>query len=147
MKTKTLAGVWLFSICLAVLGLSCKKESTPTTAQTEKVDPSSAKPQSSEGNFVNGPYGSVKGNARIYLTDGRYQLALENFSTTNGPDLKVYISKETDPRNFINLGSLKSTNGDQLYNIPDGVNIKDYGYALIYCKQFSHLFGSAILTY
>ncbi len=32
----------------------------------------------------------VSGQAKIYQQKGKYYLALENFTTTNGPDLKVY---------------------------------------------------------
>jgi hypothetical protein len=68
-----------------------------------------------------------------------------SFSSSNGPDLKVYLSKEIQPINFVNLGSLKSTNGSQLYNIPTGIDFAQYKYALIHCQQYNHLFGSAEL--
>jgi len=70
---------------------------------------------------------------------------LENFSSSNGPDLKVYLSKEKQPVNFVNLGSLKSTSGNQLYAIPSSVNVMDYNFALIHCQQYNHLFGFAQL--
>lgn len=134
-------------IALAVSFSSCKKESTPTAVLNEKVDVTIAAPATMSSGFSNGPYGSVSGNARVYQTNGKYQLALENFSSSNGPDLKVYISKEQQPVNFVNLGSLKSTAGNQLYDIPASVNVKDYTYALIYCQQYSHLFGYTQFTY
>ncbi len=126
---------------------SCKKESTPTAVLNERVDMMMSKPETDSSGFINGPYGSVSGTARIYITNGKYQLALENFSSSNGPDLKVYISKEQRPVNFVNLGSLKSTKGNQLYDIPDNVKVQDYAYALIYCQQYSHLFGYTQFTY
>jgi hypothetical protein len=134
-------GLGLIILFKAGAATGCKKESTPTASLNEQVDPSTAKPESNSGDFINGPYGAVSGSARIYVTDGKYQLALMNFQATNGPDLKVYISKEQEPAHFVNLGSLKSTSGNQVYEIPDGVNVTDYTYALIYCKQYSHLFG------
>ncbi|SRR5215204_5462423 len=42
---------------------------------------------------------------------------LSNFSTTNGPDLKVYLSKQVRPVNFIRLGDLKFTSGNEVYDI------------------------------
>lgn len=131
---------------IIVLG-ACKKENTPTIALNEKVDLAVAKPVSNSGSFNNGPYGTVNGSARIYQTDNRYQLALENFMASNGPDLKVYISKEIQPVNFINLSPLKSTTGNQLYDIPANINVKDYAYVLIYCERYSHLFGYAQFIY
>lgn len=131
---------YLTIMLLGFAFVSCKKESTPTAALNERVDPliSTAK---ASGGFNNGPYGSVTGTAKVYLTDGKYQLAFENFSTSNGPDLKVYLSKETEPVNFVNLGSLKSVSGNQLYDVPSSVNTADYKYALVVCQQYKHLFG------
>ncbi|MFD1257682.1 DM13 domain-containing protein [Mucilaginibacter terrae] len=134
-------------IALAVSFTGCKKETTPMVALNEKVDVTISKPETSSSSFRNGAYGSVTGTARVYETNGKYQLALENFTSSNGPDLKVYISKEQQPVNFVNLGSLKSTAGNQLYDIPVSINVKEYTYALIYCQQYSHLFGYTQFTY
>lgn len=134
-------------IALIVTFTSCKKETTPTVVLNEKVDIAVAKPATNSSGFSNGSYGAVTGNARVYSINGKYQLALEDFTTSNGPDLKVYISKEQQPVNFVNLGSLKSTAGNQLYDIPSTVDVKEYTYALIYCQQYSHLFGYTKFTY
>lgn len=140
----------LFGPCLLfllALAAGCKKESTPTVTLNETIDVTKSTPASTGGGFSNGSYGTVTGTARIFLTGDKYQLALENFSTSNGPDLKVYISKEKEPVHFVNLGSLKATSGNQIYDIPAGANPKDYSYALIYCQQYSHLFGYSQLTF
>ena len=137
---------WSAVIAFTISFASCKKETTPTVVLNEKVDTAAAKPVTGSSDFSNGSYGQVTGTARIYVTNGKYQLALENFASSNGPDLKVYISKEQQPFNFVNLGSLKSTSGNQLYDIPATVNVKDYTYALIYCQQYSHLFGYTQFT-
>jgi hypothetical protein len=147
MKMMKLIGPCLLILLVAGAATGCKKESTPTAALNEKIDLTVSAPQSSSGGFSNGPYGAVTGSARVYLTDGKYQLDLENFNTSNGPDLKVYISKEQNPAHFVNLGSLKSTSGNQVYDIPTGVDPKDYTYALIFCQQYSHLFGYTQLTF
>ncbi|MBA4197855.1 MAG: hypothetical protein C0459_09905 [Chitinophaga sp.] len=134
----------LLLLGLVILIISCKKESTTSAAVNQMVDTTIAK-LFNTGNFVNGPYGAVSGVAKIYKVNNRYQLALENFNSSNGPDLKVYLSKDNIPSNFINLGSLQSTTGNQLYDIPAGVTPSEYAYVLIHCQQFNHLFGSAIL--
>lgn len=64
---------------------------------------------------------------------------------SNGPDLKVYLSKELQPVNFINLGALKSVNGNQVYGVTGMPDIMEYKYALVHCQAFNHLFGSAEL--
>lgn len=142
----------LFEPCLlfllaADLATGCKKESTPTVTLNETIDATKSTPASIGGGFNSGQYGTVTGTAGIFLTADKYQLALENFSTSNGPDLKVYISKEKAPVHFVNLESLKATSGNQIYDIPAGANPKDYSYALIYCQQYSHLFGFSQLTF
>ena len=69
------------------------------------VDPGTAS-NTKTGQFINGPYGVVSGTARIYITEGKHRLALENITTSNGPDLHVYLSKEIYPMNFIDLVKL-----------------------------------------
>lgn len=98
-----------------------------------------------QANFKNGPYGTVTGAARIYESNGKWELWLVNFKTSNGPDLKVYLSKEVQPLNFIKLGDLKSTSGNQVYPINVKPDFMQFKYALIHCEQFNHLFGSAEL--
>lgn len=98
-----------------------------------------------KGAFQKGPYGTVSGSVMIYQANGKLQLRLSNFSTTNGPDLKVYLSKEIQPVNFIRLGDLKSTSGNQVYDITGSPDFSEYRYALIHCEQFNHLFGAAEL--
>lgn len=135
--------ITILSIVSLVYFTACKKETTSTTPVNETpVVPALA---TDSGSFSNGPYGRVSGMAKIYKTGNNYELALENFSTSNGPDLKVYLSKEQQPVNFVNLGSLKSTAGNHLYAIPAPVNVNDYKYALIHCQQYNHLFGFADL--
>ena len=46
---------------------------------------------------------------------------------------------------LVNLGKLKANNGNQNYNIPDGTDLSKYDSVLIWCKQFSVLFGNAEL--
>lgn len=130
-------------LTIILLTVTCKKETTSTDPLNEI--PTNAALAVDSGSFSNGPYGSVSGKAKIYKTGDKYELALENFSSSNGPDLKVYLSKEKQPVNFVNLGSLKSTAGNQLYAVPSSVNVKDYKFALIHCQQYDHLFGYADL--
>lgn len=129
-------------LALCCLACACnKQEATPTTALMETFDPLSN--MSMKGKFENGPFGSVSGKAFITISNNQKSLVLENLSSSNGPDLHVYISKEIEPINFIDLGKLKSINGTQVYSINNNVNVQDFKYALVHCQQFNHLFGSA----
>jgi hypothetical protein len=127
-----------------VLLTSCNKKAAPTNPLNETVDTVTAVVKYT-GAFSNGPYGTVSGNAKIYLQNNMLKLALEGVSISNGPALHVYLSKEVQPVNFIDLGNLKSTSGNQLYHISNMPDFTKYKYALIHCQQYNHLFGSAEL--
>ncbi len=132
-------------LCFLVLcfgGSACTKQNaTPTEALMENIDPTSS--FNMKGKFENGPFGSVSGKAYLSISSNQKSLVLENISSSNGPDLHVYLSKEIQPINFIDLGKLKSINGTQVYTIDSNVNIQDFKFALVHCQQFNHLFGSA----
>ncbi len=121
--------------------ISCNK--TPTVQLDEMVSKESM--LKSDGTFIG--YGSekVSGQAKIYVADNKYMLKLENFSSSNGPDLKVYLSKASSPLDYISLGDLKSTNGNQVYEISGTPDFTKYGFVLIHCEKFNHLYGSAEL--
>lgn len=140
MMKKDLAIILVITLYLT----SCVKENTPTTPLNNNVDTLTASLELN-GDFVNGPYGRVSGMAKIYRQNDTFILALRNVSITNGPDLHVYLSKEILPKNFIDLGSLQSTSGNQLYTIPGNPDFMQYRYALIHCKRYDHLFGNAEL--
>ena len=72
-------------------------------------------------------------------------LRLENFKATNGPDLFVYLSTDENASDFINLGKLKASSGNQNYEIPNEIDLTQYNKVLIWCKAFGVLFGSAEL--
>jgi hypothetical protein len=86
------------------------------------------------------------GGARIISVDQRNVLRLEEFRSTNGPDLYVYLATDKDASDFVNLGRLKANIGNQNYEIPDGTDLSKYDTVLIWCQQFSVLFGSAELV-
>jgi len=131
----------LFIALISVSLFSCKKASTEKLNEMISVDGT----LKFSGNFQG--YGSqtVSGQAKIYLTNNQYMLKLENFSTSNGPDLKVYLSKASSPSGFISLGDIKSTNGNQVYEIPGTPDFTQYRYVLIHCEKYNHLYGSAEL--
>jgi len=133
----------LLTLISLMLFTACKKNNTPSLILNEMAD-SSAMPQRT-GVFNNGPYGTVRGEAKVLLTGTMYDLKLMNFCSSNGPDLRVYLSKEMYPVNFIDLGALKATGGNQVYQLPGMPDLSQYRYALIHCRQYNHLFGWALL--
>lgn len=101
------------------------------------------------GNFIGIDDGihNAKGLAKILtISNGSQILRLENFKSTNGPDVHLYLSNNKQANDFIDLGRLKANNGNQNYKIPMDIDFNHYGYVLIWCKPFSVLFGSALLN-
>jgi hypothetical protein len=88
------------------------------------------------------------GTASIIETaPGRYHLRLQDFSVRNGPDLYVYLSTARDgyADDALEVGRLKATDGSFGYDLPPGTDPTSFRSAIIWCKQFSHLFAVAPL--
>lgn len=90
------------------------------------------------------------GNAIIIQTQvGEYTLHLKNFNVTNGPGLHVILAEDDNPYSvptlgdYLDLGELKSTSGDQTYNLPIDVNLDKYGSVVVYCLPFQAIFAIA----
>jgi hypothetical protein len=97
---------------------------------------------------------STQGNATIFrMGDGTLVLRLTNFSTSNGPDVHVYMVAAEDAKDvatvqqagFIDLGVLKGNIGDQNYKLRGDLDLAKYRAASIWCKRFSVNFGAAAL--
>ena len=112
----------------------------------------------SAGEFHGGkhaPSDTASGSAAIVKLDsGAYELRLgDNFKTTPGPDLFVYLSAAVDPRNdaaitgnaFANAGKLASPLGKQNLSLPIDFDPTKFKSVAIWCKKFSILFGAAAL--
>jgi hypothetical protein len=100
------------------------------------------------GNFTGAGDGihNAAGTAKVVtLGDGRKVLRLENFRSTNGPNVHVYLSTDKGASDYVDLGKIKANNGNQNYNIPNGTDLNKDKIVLIWCKDFSVLFGSAEL--
>jgi hypothetical protein len=107
-----------------------------------------------EGGFVNGEH-NTSGTARVLrLTDGSRVLRLEDFSTSDGPDVHVWLTDAQsggangsfDGGRHVKLGKLKATDGNQNYPIPADAKLDGLRSAVIWCDRFNVAFGSAPLT-
>lgn len=92
----------------------------------------------------------------VRLADGSHVLRIEGLDTSNGPDLRVWLTdapvKEGsdgwhvfDDGKHVSLGALKGNKGDQNYPIPADVNLSDYSSVTIWCDRFDVSFGAAVL--
>jgi hypothetical protein len=126
-------------------------EITSTATTTEGTTTSAVEePQLiASGQFigVNDGIHNAEGQANVLqLADGQQILRLEDFKATNGPDLYVYLATDSTAQEYVSLGELKANIGNQNYEIPEGTDLTKYDTALVWCKQFSVLFGSAEIS-
>jgi len=97
---------------------------------------------------------SIDGSWSINVEGNQTILRLnDDFKTKRGPDLKIFLSKQsindvtgkTATNDSILLSALKTNKGSQEYVLPDNVDINDYQSLLIHCEQFSVLWGGAAI--
>lgn len=92
---------------------------------------------------VGTPGHPASGSVRIVQSEEGEIIRFENFETINGPQLHLYLSKDKDGKEFIDLGPIKGTKGNIHYQVPEGVDISEYPYVLHWCVPFSVLFNYA----
>lgn len=94
------------------------------------------------------------GTATIYrMGDGTRVLRFTNFTTSNGPDVHVYMVASDDAKDiatvqragFVDLGVIKGNVGDQNYTLGGDLDLGKYRAVSIWCKRFSVNFGAARL--
>lgn len=134
---------FVFILPVLLLLFSCEVEGD-LTRDVELTSPIPENtPPIATGNFMPTSGIKVTGSAKIYLNGNQSEVRLEDFSISSGPDLKVYLSKNDTPTDFVNLGNLTSAT---VYTIPRQVNVSSYKYVLIHCQQYSHLFAVGQLS-
>ncbi|MFZ1720821.1 MAG: DM13 domain-containing protein [Candidatus Moraniibacteriota bacterium] len=121
--------------------------SKPENDSSKNDTASQEKPMESEAfPIVDTPAHPASGQVRIIQTGDETIVRYENYKTINGPDVRVYLAKDLDAKEYVDLGPLKGTEGNINYSIPKGVKIADYKYALTWCEDFAVLFNSADLS-
>ena len=96
---------------------------------------------------------TTSGEAMVLeLSNGDRYLRLEDLETSNGPDLRVYLSEvpasddwHAYGERYVDLGELKANLGSQNYSIPADVDLSRYRSAVIWCRRFTVGFGVAPL--
>lgn len=136
--------VYFFFIFSVILFSCSKEDNTSTTPIDDPLSPAGS--VLAQGTLSGNRNYTVSGVAKVIDVNGNKSVRLENFASSNGPDLKVYLAKDANATSFMNLGNLKSTSGNQQYNVSGMPNLSEYKYVLIWCQQFGVLFGSALLN-
>lgn len=110
-----------------------------------------------EGTFVTHEH-DTRGTVRIIQrADGTRRLEIVELDTSNGPDLRVWLTDQPviegrdgwsvfDDGRYVELGRLKGNKGSQGYDIPAGLDLSPFRSVSIWCKRFSVSFGAATLN-
>lgn len=108
-----------------------------------------------QGEFGAGDVGhSGSGIVSIVQSDSGATLQIVGLVTDPGPDLRVILIKAENAMTssaikeseYIILGDLQSTSGDQTYQIPNDVDLSEYNSAAIWCEDYTVLFIAADLN-
>jgi hypothetical protein len=147
---KYLTVACLLSVALAACTANDEPKPLETTDLQEPpkdVDPPSDTIATSMGTFASFAH-SLSGEAVIYTVTGNKRiLRLENFTMNQGPDVYVFLSKTNNysAANTIAVASLKEnySNTNLTVNVDDMVDLNVHKFVLVYCVQYSSLFGYA----
>jgi hypothetical protein len=111
----------------------------------------------SQGTFITHEH-ATSGVAKVLeLPDGSRVLRIEDLDTSDGPDLRVWLSDQPvkeglagwrvfDDGKYLELGELKGNKGNANYPIPADADLDSLTSVSIWCKRFSVSFGAAALT-
>ncbi|MET9429577.1 MULTISPECIES: DM13 domain-containing protein [unclassified Streptomyces] len=128
---------------------------TPTATPAAPTAPAAPRTVAS-GTLISHEHGTSGTVRLLKLADGSHVLRLENLDTSNGPDLKVWLTDAPvregkagwhvfDDGAYVSLGDLKGNKGDQNYPLPAGVDPAAYTSVSIWCDRFDVSFGAAAL--
>ncbi|WP_085066872.1 DM13 domain-containing protein [Catenuloplanes japonicus] len=110
-----------------------------------------------QGEFISHEHDTT-GLARVIRDpDGSHTLEIAGLDTSDGPDLRVWLSDQPvlpgtagwrvfDDGASVELGRLKGNRGDQAYVIPPGTDLDRLTSVTIWCVRFSVSFGAADLA-
>ncbi len=136
----------IFYLLIALFLFSCEEEGEFTKQEAQEqviIDPNVELIELYNGTFAPTSGINVTGQAKVFQQGTTRYVSLENFTISDGPDLKVYLSTSANPDMFVNLGNLTSATN---YSIPSEVDLVLYKYVLIHCQQYNHLYAIANLN-
>ena len=158
MKTWTKVAIFLVVVGAVGAWYAFRPERLVVNRQVDEAIPT-AQGNSSPQPLESGQFYSIlhptKGTATIYqMGDGTRVLRFTTFSTSNGPDVHVYMVAADDAKDaatvekagFVDLGVIKGNIGDQNYVLASNLDLGKYRAVSIWCKRFSVNFGTAPLT-
>ncbi|MFT5055785.1 MAG: hypothetical protein ACI80H_000489 [Pseudoalteromonas distincta] len=133
--------ILLFSA--TILFASCKKDETSTVANEVFVLMESDS-MTLSGTFVSSDH-PTNGSVEVFDNGTEQTISFKNFKGDNGPDLRVYLSSDLGDGDIIDMGKLTAVSGDYSYKTASSTDLTKYKNVLIWCEDFSVLFGHAVL--
>jgi Electron transfer DM13 len=135
------------SICLTIvlfnmLMISCKKEEAVTVPPTEIATGLTTVFQGTFAAASHPTSGTVKLSKDA---SGKKFLVFENFKTDAGPDLRIYLSDDLKATNYTEITNKVTVTGNYQLPVDASIDTEKKRKVLIWCQQFSVLFGSADL--
>lgn len=131
-----------------VLALSLSACSSPGADSGTKPEPSMSQSASMgmerTGDFAGLNDKTVKGS--VSVSDG--MLVLSDFSSDEGPDLHVYLTKGTDEAAVsagVMVDAVSFDTASQTFTLKD-VDVAGYTYVVIHCDKAKAVFGAAKLS-
>jgi hypothetical protein len=139
------------------------REPAPTTAPTTAASTTPttgapAKPAANTllrtGKLITHEHATSGDVQLVRLANGEVQLVLKNLKTSDGPDVRVWLTDQpVDPADWyafddgrwVELGPLKGNVGNQVYAVPAGTDLAGLRSVSLWCKRFSVSFGAAEL--
>lgn len=97
------------------------------------------------GNFASNGH-PTSGTVKVVQdATGKKHLVFENFRSDDGPDLDIWLSPSESGNPYQSLGDLKKLSGSFSYELDNSINYTVNNRVLIWCVDFSVLFGHAVL--
>ncbi|MEU6616459.1 DM13 domain-containing protein [Streptomyces parvus] len=128
-----------------------------TTVQETPVPEPAAPVTLASGDLISHEHATSGTVKLLRLADGSHIVRLEDLDTSNGPDLRVWLTdapvKEGRAGWFVfddgrheSLGKLKGNKGSHNYRLPAGLDPADFTSISIWCDRFDVSFGAAELV-
>ena len=130
-------GLFLFLVAFSLVQCSKEAESGDTDIPTDLTT-------ISQGSFQAAAH-ATSGTVKLAQdSQGKKYLIFENFKTDSGPDVRIWLATDKTAQDYTEL-SKTVPSGSFKIDVPSSTPTNKQGYVLIWCKQFTVLFGSAQL--
>ena len=132
-------------------GLPSSAASGDPSAGEESMEEAPELKELASGTFRSLEHGTTGVVRVVELADGSRFVRLEDLDTSDGPDLRVYLTDQPvsddwgvwDDGRYVDLGALKGNVGDSNYRIPADVDLSGFRTAVIWCRRFTVGFAVA----